>query len=123
MAKVEDRVRSYIQGNPPLGCTPTTACSFNGTQTDWEVFRRDWINNCTAKNPGWLFRREPKVSGFCQAYFDDYTNSIRMGQIAENKQGLEDMKLQVAGMTKNIFIVIGVVVFIVILFYLLTSKK
>jgi hypothetical protein len=130
MDKVQDsnggdantRVANWFALNPPLGCNGTlTGCSFDGTQEDWEAFRRDFIQNCTAANATNFTESTNRTNNACQAAFDEATQSIRFTNYVQNvaeKNFILDKLGKDSPMTYLI-----IMLFVGLIVYLLMSKS
>lgn len=73
------RVSNWIKTNPFIpGCdgSLTSNCSFNGTSADWEEFRRNSIDDCTAQNISGVGTSKNKTRASCQAAFDKQTAKV-----------------------------------------------
>lgn len=68
------------------------ACQWQGTQSDWEQYRTDWINNCVAANNNGILTSKNKTLAACQAKFDEMARDIRLAQVKKNAIELESVK-------------------------------
>lgn len=117
------RVTNWFKANNPLpGCDGSLVsnCDFPGTSADWEAYRRDFIDGCTAENSSGVFVSKNKTRAACQSMFDEKTYKVREKFAKQNEvdrqyiQGLigEDNPL----LYLLIFFFVGLIV------YLLLSK-
>lgn len=104
-----------------LDTTAKNPCTWNGTGADWQAYRRDWINNCTAANNRGVLTSKNKTDAACAAKFDELAKRIQGDIYESNATEYDNIKKLVAN--NNIFLVVGVLVVVAIVIFLLMKKK
>lgn len=117
------RVNKWVISNPPIpGCNGSliAKCDFPGTSADWEAYRRDWIDGCTAKNSSGIFVSKNKTRASCEAVFDENTYKIREKFAKENVADKNYIKSLVSADNPLLYLLIFL--FVGLIVYLLLSK-
>lgn len=117
-----ERVSNWVKSNTPIpGCdgSLTSDCTFPGTAADWEEFRRNWIDNCTALNSSGVLVSKNKTRAACQAAFDQKTTKIAAQIAAQNLKDKNQIQSLIG--TDNTIFYVFLFLFVGLIIYLLMS--